>query len=329
MVKPSLRRVINSSPHVRRGLTVPAVALAGVVLTTGALLWAPAAFALDLLRAPTRLPRLRTLSIAAAWAGLETVGVAMSAALWAAGRAGDVGAHYALQRWWALRLVDVLRAGANIRFDVDDLGLIAPGPIVLVSRHASMADVLLPVWLLAQQDMRPRYVLKRELLIDPCLDIVGNRVPNHFVTRDGADTAAELDAIRTMANGMGTRDAAVIYPEGGIADEQRRPAALSRISRSDPDRATRLTALKRLMPPRHAGLWAILEGSPDADIVFVDHTGLEVINAIRRLPEQIPFQAPVRVTLHRVRRADIPDSRDTFKDWLDNAWLNLDRHGAP
>ena len=83
------------------------------------------------------------------------------------------------------------------------------------------------------------------------------------------------------------------------------------------------------MPPRHAGLWAILEGSPDADIVFVDHTGLEVINAIRRLPEQIPFQAPVRVTLHRVRRADIPDSRDTFKDWLDNAWLNLDRHGAP
>ena len=65
-------------------------------------------------------------------------------------------------------------------------------------------------------------------------------MPNHFVTRDGADTAAELDAIRTMANGMGNRDAAVIYPEGGIADEQRRPAALSRISRSDPDRATRL-----------------------------------------------------------------------------------------
>lgn len=329
MVKPSLRSVINGSPLARRGLTVPAVALTAGTLTAGALVWAPAAFALDLLRAPARLPRLRTLSIATAWAGLETIGVAMSAVLWAAGRAGDVGTHYALQRWWALRLVGVLRTVANIRFDVNDLDAIAPGPVVLVSRHASMADVLLPVWLLTQQDMRPRYVLKRELLIDPCLDIVGNRVPNHFVARNGADTVAELDAIRTMATGMGSRDAGVIYPEGGIADEERRPAALSRIARSDPDRATRLTALKRLMPPRHAGLWAILEGSPDADIVFVDHAGLEVINAISRIPAQIPFQAPVQVTLHRVCRADIPNTRDTFKDWLDKAWLNLDRHRAP
>ena len=32
--------------------------------------------------------------------------------------------------------------------------------------------------------LRLRYVLKRELLWDPCLDIVGQRVPNIFVDRD-------------------------------------------------------------------------------------------------------------------------------------------------
>jgi 1-acyl-sn-glycerol-3-phosphate acyltransferase len=296
-------------------------------LTTTALVWAPAAFAVDMLRDPARLPRLRTLSIAAAWAGLETIGVAMSAALWAVGRAGDVDAHYVLQRWWALRLVGMLRRLANIRFDVANLDTLAPGPVVLVSRHASMADVLLPVWMLAQHDMRPRYVLKRELLIDPCLDIVGNRVPNHFVTRNGADTVAELDALRTMATGMGSGDAVVIYPEGAIAHDERRAAALSRIARTDPDRAGRLSTLRRLMPPRHAGLWAILEGSPEADIVFVDHTGLEVINEIRRVPAEIPLHAPIQVRLHRVHRSDIPNARDVFKDWLDNAWLNLDRDG--
>ncbi len=321
----SLRRIVDGSPQVRRALTVPAVALAAGTLTASAWAWAPVTLALDLLRDPQRLPRLRSVSIAAAWAGLETLGVGMSTVLWATGRADDVDAHYALQRWWVLRLVDMLRVLANIRPDVSNLGAIAPGPVVLVSRHASMADVLLPVWLLAQHDMRPRFVLKRELLIDPCLDIVGNRVPNHFVIRNGADTVAELEALRAMATGMGPRDGAVIYPEGAIANNARRIAALSKLARSDPDRAARLKPLERLMPPRHAGLWAILEGSPDADIVFVDHTGLEVINEIRRVPAEIPFRAPIRVTLHRVRRADIPVTRDAFRDWLDDAWLDLDR----
>ncbi|MCH9640141.1 MAG: 1-acyl-sn-glycerol-3-phosphate acyltransferase [Actinomycetia bacterium] len=283
---------------------------------------------LDLLHDPGRLPRLRTVSMTAAWAGLETLGIGMSTALWAAGRAGDVDAHYTLQRWWALRLIDTMRMFANVQLQVSNLDAVAPGPVVLAARHASIADVLLPVWLLAQHDMRPRYVLKRELLIDPCLDIVGNRVPNHFVVRKGDAAAAELDALRAMAAGMGPRDGAVIYPEGGIANDPRRAAELARLAERDPDRADQLKTLGRLLPPRYAGLWAILSGSPDADLVFVDHTGLEVINKIRRAPGQIPFRSPIQVTLHRVRRADIPDTLNAFKIWLDDAWLNLDRQST-
>jgi 1-acyl-sn-glycerol-3-phosphate acyltransferase len=299
--------------------------LTSAALTASAVVWLPGALALDVLRDRARLPRLRAVSIAAVWAGLETIGVAGSACLWVARLANDLDAHYALQRWWALRLLDALRLLANIRFDIDKVDIIAPGPVVLVSRHASMADVLLPVWMLAQHDMRPRYVLGRELLIDPCLDIVGNRLPNSFVARNGTDTAAQLNDLRKMASGMGCLDALVIYPEGGIAHDKRRSAALSRIAASDPDRAARLTSLRRLMPPRHAGLWAILEGSPNADIVFVDHTGLEVINEIRQVPLQIPLRTPISVRLLRVPRAEIPNTRDAFKDWLDHSWLELDR----
>ncbi len=320
-----LRKLIESSPNVRRGLSVPAVTCTAGTLAAGAWAWVPVTAALDLLHDPRRLPRLRTVSMATAWAGLETLGVAMSTALWAAGRAGDVDAHYALQRWWALRLIDTMRMFANVQLQVSNLDAVAPGPVVLASRHASIADVLLPVWLLAQHDMRPRYVLKRELLIDPCLDIVGNRVPNHFVTRNGDATNVELDALRAMTKNMGPHDGAVIYPEGGIANDTRRAALLTKLGARDPDRAHRLKTLRRLMPPSHAGLWAILEGSPDADIVFVDHDGLESINEIRRAPTQIPFRSPIRVTLHRVRRAEIPDTREAFKTWLDDAWLNLDR----
>jgi hypothetical protein len=52
-------------------------------------------------------------------------------------------------------------------------------------RHASIGDTLLASALVG----RPhgifwlRYVLKRELLWDPCLDVVGNRLPHVFVDR--------------------------------------------------------------------------------------------------------------------------------------------------
>ena len=73
------------------------------------------------------------------------------------------------------------------------------GPIVLISRHASLADALLPAWLLGRNgDMRPRYVMKRDLLVDPCLDIVGHRVPNWFVDREPEDGTVETDAIERL-----------------------------------------------------------------------------------------------------------------------------------
>ena len=71
-----------------------------------------------------------------------------------------------------------------LRLVVEDAGAAAGGPLLVFARHASLADVLLPAVLVADRErLRLRWVLKRELLVDPCLDVVGGRLPNVFVDR--------------------------------------------------------------------------------------------------------------------------------------------------
>ena len=63
----------------------------------------------------------------------------------------------------------------------------------------ALAVVLLAAALLSRpHGVRLRYVLKRELLWDPCLDIVGHRLPNAFVRRGSRDTAGDVAAVRGL-----------------------------------------------------------------------------------------------------------------------------------
>ena len=233
------------NPATRRALTVPAVALGAAALTGSAAVRAP---------------------VAAAATGL-----------WLIGRGDDHDAHYALQRWWAACLVDSLRIFANLEIEIDGLERLTPGPIVMCARHASIADSLLPVWLLGRVGMQPRYVLKDDLLLDPCLDIVGNRLPNHFVDRRPDDSASELDHLEHLAQGMGHNDAAVIFPEGMVVTEARRTRAITRVAERDSARGARVRRLRTLAPVHAGGTRALLAGAPDADLVFVTHTGLEAL----------------------------------------------------
>ena len=73
--------------------------------------------------------------------------------------------------------------------------------MLLFPRHVSVADTLLPaVFVSSRNGILLRHVLKRELLWDPCLDIVGNRLPNCFVRRDSRDSAREIRAVAALAH---------------------------------------------------------------------------------------------------------------------------------
>ncbi|MEP6625653.1 MAG: 1-acyl-sn-glycerol-3-phosphate acyltransferase [Acidimicrobiia bacterium] len=290
--------------------------------TVGA--WAPIAAALDLAQSETRVPRLRLLSFAWAWTTLETIGVGAAGVLWLAGKGNDRDAHYALQRWWAARLVDSLRVLADLRIEVDDLDALAPGPIVMAARHSSVADSLLPAWLLGRVGMRPRYLLKDDLLLDPCLDIVGSRLPNHFVNRSPDDNAAELELVEALARRMGGTDAAVVFPEGMVVTEPRRAAAIARIAERDPDRARRLRVLQLMAPVRAGGTAALLRGSPEADLVVVTHLGLDALRRVSDATRHVPLAEPLRVFVRRIPRREVPTG-DAFPAWFDAQWDRADR----
>ena len=298
---------------------------AGALLLALVPLWLPLGAMIDLARGRWRLPIVRLLLFALGWALLESVAMLAVAALWLVGRSGDRRLHYALQRWWAARLMASLRSTTGIRVEATGLDSFAPSPVIMLCRHASLADSLVSAWVVTTlAGLHPRYVLKRELLFDPCLDIVGNRLPNHFLDRGATDSGPELAALTALTTDLDLGDVAIIFPEGTRASPAKRAKALQRLTERDPMRAQRLAGLRHLLPPRPAGALALLAGHPTADVVIAWHTGFDGLDTfggiLRHLASRPP---PVRFVARRVARSMVPTGDDFIK-WLDEAWLQAD-----
>ncbi|MGB6059803.1 MAG: 1-acyl-sn-glycerol-3-phosphate acyltransferase, partial [Microthrixaceae bacterium] len=226
----------------------------------------------DLVLLRFRLPVTRLVAFALCWSWLETAGVLTAAGLWLVGRGRDHEAHYRLQRWWAGRLLASLRVTCGLELNVEGAEVLSPGPVVLLVRHASLADSLVTAWVVTELGgLHPRFVLKDELLADPCLDIVGNRLANCFIDRNAADAEPALAAIARLGAGMTASDAAIIFPEGPRSNDAKRLRALDRIAAHDQERAERLAELRHLLPPRPSGTRALVGSALNADIVVGCH----------------------------------------------------------
>ena len=310
----------------RRLISVPALVLIAVAFVVLLPIWLPLALLWDLVTAPRRLAHTRLLGFGLWWSWLETIGLGVSVWLLCTGRGRKPEPHFALQRWWANGLVVGLRLTCRLTLEPRHMAALTPGPVIVLPRHASLADALLSAWFVTQPGLRPHYVLKRELLADPCLDIVGNRLPNHFLDRGAVDSKPELDAIREIAVTVtGPHDCAVIFPEGTRANPEKRARGLARIAERSPERAARLAALEHLNPPRPAGTLAVLDGAPDADLVIMAHAGFEGLDTFGGILKSIPGSAPVLIDCLRIPRAEVPTDDEARVAWLDDQWLALDR----
>ena len=309
----------------RRIVSVPALMLGALVLLVTVPIWLPIALVVDLFVAPRRFPHTRLLAFALLWSWLESAGLIRATAIWCTGRGRRLDPHYRLQRWWARSLVAALRHTCGLTIEVEGVDALTSGPAIALVRHASLADALLSAWLFAEQArLQPRYVLKRELLADPCLDVVGNRLPNHFLDRNATDSAPELAALEHLTRGLGTGEVAVIFPEGTRASPAKRERALASIAARDPERSSRLRDLRVLLPPRPAGSAAMLAGAPDVDVVVVWHVGFDGLDTFGGILRRIPLQGtPARFVVRRVPRAEVAQGGD-FTAWLDATWLALD-----
>jgi 1-acyl-sn-glycerol-3-phosphate acyltransferase len=304
-------------------VSVPALLLGAVLLTLLLPIWLPIALLVDLVTAPRRLPRARLLLFALCWTWIETAGILVS--FWLSATRRDLKGWYTLQRWWAARIVGALRVVCGFRMEVEGAGITSPGPVVVMGRHASLADSIASLFIVAPDaHSKPRYVMKRELLVDPCLDIAGNVIPNYFLDRGATDSGPELAALTDLARGMGAEDVAVIFPEGTRSNPKKRARALEKIGERDPERAARLAGMQHLLPPRPAGSAALLAGTPDADIVVLGHIGFEGLDTFGGILRAVPRRRPVRAWLRRIPRSEVPTDDAAFTVWLDEVWLRLD-----
>jgi 1-acyl-sn-glycerol-3-phosphate acyltransferase len=315
----------------RRLATIPGLYLLGFLLVALSPLWLPVALIVDIARRSFRLPTVRLLSFAVAWSWLEIAGVTVSFIFWITGQRRNLRAHYGLQRWWARHLLRALRVLCGISVTVDNVDALQPGPVLLFARHASLADSLVSAYVVSDlARMNPRYVLKKELLIDPCLDVVGGRLPNHFLDRFAPDSTPELQALERLVSDMDASTVGIIFPEGTRANPVKRVKAMERISAKDPERGRLLADVQHLMPPRPSGAAAMARGNLSADIVIAWHIGFEGLDSFGgiygALARPLP---PVHVVFERFARASVPkvdvESNEAFTRWLDERWVEIDK----
>ncbi len=315
----------------RRLISMPGLILGAVILTVAIPAWLPLVLVIDACRLKWRFPLARLLSFAVCWAWLETTGVICSALLWVTGQSKNLPKHYALQRWWADRLLQALKATCGFSVEVENIDAFQPGPVLMFARHASLADSLVSAYVVTTlAQMNPRYVLKRELLADPCLDVVGQRLPNHFLDRYATDSTPELEALEALVTDIDSSTVGIIFPEGTRANQKKRDRALEKIAVIDPARADRLHEMRHLLPPRPAGAAAMLRGCPSADVVFAWHVGFEGLDTFGGILRAISSRMqPIRFHLRRVERSLIPNNSliDTneLTKWLDGEWMRMDR----
>ncbi|NBS29725.1 MAG: acyltransferase [Actinobacteria bacterium] len=311
----------------RRSLSVALLVVLSAVVTASAPAWIPLAICIDLLRRQRSLPLVRLLLFGWYWSVIECAGVAISFVLWVIGQSSNQRLHYRLMAWWAGKLMTGLRVAMRASIEVDDEHSFDTGNAVLLCRHASLADSLLSAWVVCtRRGLNPRYVLKRELLWDPCLDIVGLRVPNYFVDRGSHQSDRELESVRYLARDLVVNDVAVIFPEGTRSSPAKRKRAIERIREQSPNRLPHVENLQHLIPVRPSGTVALLEGAPNADVITAWHTGFDGLSTFggvyRALGEG---RVHIKFSARRIPRSSI-DSIDVT--WLDQIWAKMDREVA-
>ncbi len=313
----------------RRSLTIPAYALLWLAAVALAPVGLPLLWLSDRLggerRARARLGVFGIVFLSYELAGLSVAGGLWLARLTAPGRTGEryQAAHRSLQNWWALGLFRAASRILRLRLSVEGADAVKPGPVLVLIRHASLADTLLPAVVISARGIRLRYVLKRELLWDPCLDIVGQRLPNAFVRRGSGES--EVGAIAALARDLEPDEGVLIYPEGTRFTRAKRERALTRIAASErPELLARAQALRSVLPPRSAGTLALLDANPTADVLIVAHTGLENLSTAAEILRLGAHERIIRVRVRRVPRASIPVARAARIEWLFDEWARVD-----
>ena len=318
----------------RRAITIPATVLAFWVVGVSFPLLVLIAVATDLLGPhPNPLPKgeggtfsTTRLAVAAlCFLAVENLGLLLLFWTWLSTSANSktrASRTFAIQRrytGWHLSWVSWV---FSLTFVIKGAELVLPGPLLVFVRHASLVDVLIPGAFIANvHKVELRYVLKRELLFEPCLDLAGHWIPNHFVDRAGTNSQAELAAIAALKAGFGENEGVIIYPEGTRFSPRRRDAMIATLEGEAKARALKL---RHLLPIRRGGATALLAAAPRCDVLFVVHHGLEGLTRLQEIWRGDLVGKTITVQFWREKADDVPVDPDAQLRWLDERWQRVD-----
>jgi 1-acyl-sn-glycerol-3-phosphate acyltransferase len=349
----------------RRLLLVPLVIVIGCALAVLALPVALLSWAVNLVRRrrgedltgndsktgrrnrrdPVRHYRLlRLMILGLAWVAGETAALTVFLGLWiASGFGGRLNTepyqarHYAVLRRFLDLVYRVALRELKLTVTVADppeADQYPSGdrPLIVLSRHAGPGDSLLLIhYLLSVCQRRPRVVMKATLQLDPTVDIVANRLPNAFLnhvsTAGVSGTRQRTEQIKRLAAGMTAGSALVIFPEGGNWTPLRWRRGIERLRRRGrPDLAARAAAMPNLLPPHGSGALTAIAASPDADVVFVGHTGLDHLVSVRDVWRSLHTNLEIRARWWYVPADSVPRtaSPDAQLNWLYDWWERID-----
>lgn len=331
---------------VRRLVWIPMFVVATVALVMSLPFWLlVAAFVSRFVPGRWRVLRLAWMLLV--YLVLDTIVIVCLFLLWVASGFGwklktprFQSAHYALAGWWLRRIVASARRTFNLVFRTDGVlatdGVISGAggdrvelpehaPLLVFSRHAGPGDsVLLVDAAINWMGRRPRLVVKDFLELEPVVDVVLNRLPNHFVPSTGPAGSDTIDAIADLAVGMGPQDCLVLFPEGANFTTSRQERAIERLRASGrPELADRAEAMTNLLPPKPTGALAAVDAAPDAFVAFIGHVGLERLSTIGNLWRGIPMDSTIVTRVWLVAPHEIPLG-DERERWLYDRWAAMD-----
>lgn len=230
-----------------------------------------------------------------------------------------------IMTWWTTALMWAITRIIPLPLDTSELDQeLLGGNAVVVGRHRSVLDAVLPAMVFGRRGLTALYTLKEDLRWEPNMDIVGHRMGHVFVTRSPKDLEAELEPIRHLGTRIDKDSVGVIFPEGTFFSAKRKARALASIAKRNPERLALAETLDYVLPPRPAGTLALLEGAADADIIMMGHTGFEPYSSIGEIFKNMGAIHPVRLKAWRFPRAEIPTEREELIEWLFTQWNVLD-----
>ena len=305
-------------------MTVTTYFITWVLVTLLAPVWLPGMIVVGLFRRRSFIA-FRLCLFLWSYLTIELMGLTGAAAIWMVtpGKSAKRQDYFfALECWWGNALFSALAWALSLSTEFEGQYVVLPVHVLVFIRHASIIDTALPVVFLSRaKRLRLRYVFKRELLVDPCIDVAGHQSPNYFIDRAG-DPSEELSGIQKLAKDLG-EEGVLLYPEGTRFTERKKAIAIKKLAHTHPDLVAIAESFEHSLPPKPGGALSLMDAAPDADILFVAHRGLEGLAEISDLLSGEVVGKKVQIQIWRVAAADIPRGEERQR-WLFDWWKRVD-----